>query len=98
MYISYYINFIKYLRNIGGISIGVTIFIGYHSLLKVLALIYIVLRFNLEPTPSFYVIHFINWLAKCLFSYSKYCSHLSGSLALEALLIGVHCEQLYISV
>ena len=28
--------------------------------------------------------------AKCLFSFSQECSLLSGSLALEALLIGVH--------
>ena len=37
--------------------------------------------FALEPTPSFYSIHFINWWAKCLFSFSQDCSLLSGSLA-----------------
>ena len=45
--------------------------------------------FALEPTPSFYAIHFINWWAKCLFSFSQDCS-----LALEALLIGLQ-EVLY---
>ena len=54
--------------------------------------------FALEPTPSFYSIHFTNWLAKCLFSFSQDCSLLSGSLALEALLIGVHCKKRYINV
>ena len=52
----------------------------------------------LEPTPSFYTIHFINWWTKCLFSFSQDCSILSGSLALEALLIGVHCKKRYINV
>jgi len=27
--------------------------------------------FALEPTPSFYVIYFINWWAKCLFSFAQ---------------------------
>ena len=54
--------------------------------------------FALEPTPSFYSIHFINWWAKCLFSFSQDCSLLSGSLGLEALLIGVHCKKCYINV
>jgi len=38
------------------------------------------------------------WWAKCLFSYSDVCSLLSGSLALEAFLIGVHCKKRYINV
>ena len=56
--------------------------------------------FALEPTPSFlfYSILFTNWWAKCLFSFSQDCSLLSGSLALEALLIGVHCKKRYINV
>src|SRR6218665_1942082 len=29
---------------------------------------------NFEPTPSFYMIHFINWSAKCLLSFSEDCS------------------------
>src|SRR6218665_2199192 len=38
----------------------------------------------LEPTPSFYAIHFISCRrAKCLFSFSQDCSLLSGSLALS---------------
>src|SRR6218665_2802157 len=41
------------------------------------------------PTPSFYSIHFINWCAKGIFSFSQDCFLLSGSLALKALLIGV---------
>ena len=53
---------------------------------------------QLQPNPSFYSIHFINWWAKCLFSFSQDCSLLSGSLALEALLIGVHCKKRYINV
>jgi len=52
----------------------------------------------LEPTPSFDAIHFINWWAKCLFSFAQDCSLLSGSLALEALLIGVHCKKCYLNV
>jgi len=36
--------------------------------------------FALEPTPSFYVIHFINWWAKCLFPFSQDCSFLSQTL------------------
>jgi len=52
----------------------------------------------LEPTPSFYAIHFINWWAKCLFSFSQDCSLVFGSFALEALLIGVHCKKRYIIV
>src|SRR6218665_628132 len=39
-----------------------------------------------------------NWRAKCLFSFSQDCSLLSGSLALEARLIGVHCKKRYINV
>ena len=36
---------------------------------------------------------------KCLFSFSQvYCSLLSGSLALEALLIGVHFKKRHINV
>ena len=54
--------------------------------------------FALEPTPSFYTIHFINWWAKCLFSFSQDCSLFSESLALEALLIGVHFKKRYINV
>jgi len=37
----------------------------------------------------------INWWAKCLYSFPQDCSLLSGSLALEALLIGVHCKKRY---
>jgi len=48
--------------------------------------------------PSFYAIYFINWRAKCLFSFSEDCSFLSGSFALEALLIGVHCKKRYMNV
>src|SRR6218665_1214732 len=47
---------------------------------------------------GFDTIHFINWSAKCLFSFSQDCSLLSGSLAVEALLIGVHCKKRYINV
>src|SRR6218665_4028618 len=54
--------------------------------------------FALEPTPSFYSIHFINWCAKCVFSFSQDCFLLSGSLALEALLIGVHFKKRYINI
>src|SRR6218665_2950329 len=36
------------------------------------------LAFALEPTPSFYSIHFINWCAKCVFSFSQDCFLLSG--------------------
>src|SRR6218665_4027601 len=54
--------------------------------------------FALEPTPSFYAIHFINWSAKCLFSFPQDCSLLSGFLALEALLIDMHCKKRYINV
>ena len=53
---------------------------------------------TLEPTPSFDMTHLINWWAKCLFSFSQDCSLLSGSLTLEALLIGVHWEMRYINV
>jgi len=35
---------------------------------------------------------------KCLFSFSQDCPLLPGSLALEALLIGVHCKKRYINV
>src|SRR6218665_2951460 len=35
---------------------------------------------------------------ECLFSFSQDCSLVSGSLALEALLIGVHCKKRYINV
>src|SRR6218665_2009233 len=56
------------------------------------------LALALEPTPSFYSIHFINWFAKCVFSFSQDCFLLSGSLALEALLIGVHCKKRYINL
>src|SRR6218665_3084651 len=42
--------------------------------------------------------HFINWCAKCVFSFSQDCFLLSGSLALEAILIGVHCKKRYINV
>ena len=52
----------------------------------------------LEPTPSFYTIHFISRGAKYLFSFSQDCSLLSVSLTLEALLIGVHCKKRYINV
>ena len=52
----------------------------------------------LLPTPSFYAIHFINVWAKCLLSFSQDCSLLYGSLAMEALLIGVHCKKRYINV
>ena len=44
------------------------------------------------------MIYLINWLAKCLVSFSHDCCLLSGSLALEALLIGVHCKKRYINV
>src|SRR6218665_1842776 len=54
--------------------------------------------FALESTPSLDTIHFINWRAKCLFSFYQDCTLLSGSLALEALLIGVHYEKRYINV
>src|SRR6218665_2585847 len=54
--------------------------------------------FALEPTASFYSIHFINWCAKCVFSFSQDCFLLSGSLALEALLIGVHSKKRYINI
>jgi len=33
---------------------------------------------------------------KDLFSFSQHCSLLSGSLALEALLIGLHCKKRYL--
>ena len=36
--------------------------------------------------------------AKCLCLFSQDCSLLSGSLALEALLIGVHCKKRYVNV
>ena len=39
-----------------------------------------------------------NWWAKCLFLFSQDCSLPSGSLALEALLIGVHCKKRHINV
>jgi len=42
--------------------------------------------------------YFINWWAKCLFSFSQGCFLLSGSLALETLLIGVHCKKCYVNV
>src|SRR6218665_3485163 len=51
-----------------------------------------------HPTPSFYSIHFINWCAKCVFSFSQDCFLLSGSLSLEALLIGVHCKKRYVNL
>src|SRR6218665_302837 len=50
---------------------------------------------TLEPTPSFDMIHLINWCVKCLFSFSKDCPLLYGSLALEALLIGMHFNKRY---
>ena len=53
---------------------------------------------TLEPTPSFDTLILFNWWAKRLFSFSQYCSLLCLSLALEALLIGVHCEKRYINV
>jgi len=37
----------------------------------------------------------VDWWAKCLLSFSQDCSLLSGSLTLEELLIGVHCEKRY---
>jgi len=55
--------------------------------------------YALEPTPSFDPITFINRSAKCLFSFSQNGSVLfAGSLALEALLIGVHRKKRYINV
>jgi len=45
--------------------------------------------------PPFHTLLII-WQAKCLFSFAQYRSLLSGSLALEALLIGVHCKKCYI--
>jgi len=39
-----------------------------------------------------------NWWANCLFSFSQGCSLLSGSLALEVLLLGVRCKKCYINV
>src|SRR6218665_3772807 len=51
-----------------------------------------------EPTPSFYAIHFTNWCAKCLFYFYQDCSLLSGSFALEALLIAVHYKKRYINI
>src|SRR6218665_495185 len=54
--------------------------------------------YALEPTPSFDTIHFINWSAKCLFSFAPDCSLLSGSLTLEALLIGVLFKKCYVNV
>ena len=52
--------------------------------------------YALEPIPSFDIVHFINWSAKCLFSFSQNCSLLSGSLALER--FGVHYKRPYINV
>ena len=54
--------------------------------------------FALDLAPSFYSIHFINWCVRCVFSFSQDSFLLSGSLALEALLIGVHCKKRYINI
>ena len=45
---------------------------------------------HFEPTPFFGPLLHINWWVKCLFSFSQDCSLHPGSLALEALLIGVN--------
>jgi len=45
---------------------------------------------------SMYLLY--NWWAKSLFSFSQDCSLLSGSFALEELLIGVHFKKRYINV
>src|SRR6218665_522032 len=42
--------------------------------------------------------HITSLLRQCLFSISQDCSLLSGSLALEALWIGLHCKKRYINV
>jgi len=49
----------------------------------------------LEPTPSFYAIHVINWWDKCFFLLFQDCALLSGSLALQ---IGLHSEKRYINL
>jgi len=60
--------------------------------------------FSCTPLPSgLHVISKTNELdpLRCcslLFSFSQNCSLLSGSLALEALLIGVHCKKCYIGL
>src|SRR6218665_241379 len=71
-------------------TIMVTIMVG--MMIRVMMIITIIINSSLG------MIHCINWLAKRLFSFSQACSLLSGSLALEALLIGVHYKKRYINV